>query len=766
MAATAPQTAAPQTQSQRGQTPQPQGAQGQAQSGQNDALTQSVKGMNYDQGRQAVKPMTMDTPTTPAERQMVLDDVRGGETDENKLTDHVFEDRHQQSIQCEPGSPEEAEWLSIRDKLVRPVLTANKAQAKSAAGDAGKPNANAAPADPAGGDAATPATAPATPAADPAADAKAAADKAALIKNGVKSTGTYDYKPDGHDIRQVVRAGSASEMSNNKLKSPAVLNDPSKLGTPLQFPEGTPPPAGATVSKGAARVAGGAPLNVLDFDSTTKYAKVDMLGGQYWIETSKIKFGTAKLQPPFEAAGMRTAGDGANKVAIFNLEGRQVFVSCDKGIQPFDLTYASAIPGQTDPTSAYKNGKDSAAAAHAYNDKNNPGALKDSKALAAANLIASAKGNTYGEDGKPDGGKVDDLCVTIATKKVSDKLTLQQVATFGGKRVWLATSNVKTKGSDWSRFSLEKKSGGLTFVKSRNPDIVGKEQTDYPITAETAALIQSQQKAGLDAVVAGMAKTPKQEELVKKADAFAANPALGKGLRTLGVPASAMSEDGETLNMDLVDRLSKFYQFCQYAQIVTGDAARVVSGIRGRVTAHKMSVAWMLNPQSKGLEGDAKQLGFANDIVAINGVDPSGSETWATPAQVAAFQGALGKLNDEATKAEGMATIQATIEEIRTAKGKIVDGNGKEHYRQGAQAIEGFPTSNKEARRPNQANYSVSKHCGGEAIDITFPYVMNYFDPIIDACALKFGLYRPVKASGSSPEHWHYERIGGSAPKE
>jgi hypothetical protein len=81
---------------------------------------------------------------------------------------------------------------------------------------------------------------------------------------------------------------------------------------------------------------------------------------------------------------------------------------------------------------------------------------------------------------------------------------------------------------------------------------------------------------------------------------------------------------------------------------------------------------------------------------------------------------------------------------------------------QDAQAAEGYPRSENEGdRRPNTNDKTgISNHCGGEAIDVTFPFVFNYYDPIIDAVALYFGLYRPVKDSRRSPEHWHYERVG------
>ena len=77
-------------------------------------------------------------------------------------------------------------------------------------------------------------------------------------------------------------------------------------------------------------------------------------------------------------------------------------------------------------------------------------------------------------------------------------------------------------------------------------------------------------------------------------------------------------------------------------------------------------------------------------------------------------------------------------------------------------AAEGFPKSEVETRRrPNTYDtIGISNHCGGEAIDVTFPFKFNYYDPIVDALAAYFGLYRPVKDSRRSPEHWHYERLG------
>ena len=62
--------------------------------------------------------------------------------------------------------------------------------------------------------------------------------------------------------------------------------------------------------------------------------------------------------------------------------------------------------------------------------------------------------------------------------------------------------------------------------------------------------------------------------------------------------------------------------------------------------------------------------------------------------------------------------------------------------------------------KPTSSSREPSAALPPKAIDVTFPFVFNYYDPIIDAIAMFFGLYRPVKDSKTSPEHWHYERVG------
>lgn len=46
-------------------------------------------------------------------------------------------------------------------------------------------------------------------------------------------------------------------------------------------------------------------------------------------------------------------------------------------------------------------------------------------------------------------------------------------------------------------------------------------------------------------------------------------------------------------------------------------------------------------------------------------------------------------------------------------------------------------------------------------MDLSYAWVLsNAYDPMIDLLAACFGLWRPVKDSQSSPEYWHFEKIG------
>lgn len=97
------------------------------------------------------------------------------------------------------------------------------------------------------------------------------------------------------------------------------------------------------------------------------------------------------------------------------------------------------------------------------------------------------------------------------------------------------------------------------------------------------------------------------------------------------------------------------------------------------------------------------------------------------------------------------ATIGAIVADIRARFG--VKG-----VSQDAPALEGYPDDSPE-RFPNLTPVTQTRHLTGDAGDIHYDFEFNYFDPVVDALALVFGLRRAA-ISGSVPEHWHYQAVG------
>jgi hypothetical protein len=77
---------------------------------------------------------------------------------------------------------------------------------------------------------------------------------------------------------------------------------------------------------------------------------------------------------------------------------------------------------------------------------------------------------------------------------------------------------------------------------------------------------------------------------------------------------------------------------------------------------------------------------------------------------------------------------------------------------QEAPALEGYPKDAPE-RYPNILDVEMTHHLSGDAADIHFDYKFNYYDPIVDALALVFGLRRAAIGAG---EYWHYQAVGQS----
>jgi hypothetical protein len=254
----------------------------------------------------------------------------------------------------------------------------------------------------------------------------------------------------------------------------------------------------------------------------------------------------------------------------------------------------------------------------------------------------------------------------------------------------------------------------------------------------------------VDAMIDKHDFTADQDQIITAARAFASapvplTPAQDK-LAVIDWGKSQLTLDGVSLNDDLKARLVRYVRFLAWAGLVTGPTT-IGSVMRSPQAAHKLSVAWMFNLGANTAGGstlhraDNRQKLVAN-VTAHGGADPDGNQ-WLSDATVDALK---TKKDDD----------PALFDYIKTTAAP----EANKLQVQPAIAAEGYKTTDK--RHPNVlGGASVSNHLLGEAVDMFPPFVFsNKFDPVIDAIAAYFGLWRAVKDNSSSPEHWHYERLG------
>lgn len=257
-------------------------------------------------------------------------------------------------------------------------------------------------------------------------------------------------------------------------------------------------------------------------------------------------------------------------------------------------------------------------------------------------------------------------------------------------------------------------------------------------------------RASVDALVDKTEFTEDQAQIVAAACEFATAPRpltpVQEQHAAIDWSKAQITLDGVTLNADLQARIERYVRFLAWANLVTGPTP-IGSVMRSPATAHKLSVAWMFNlvknqSASTSLHHAANRQKLVANVTANGGTDKDGT-TWLSEATVEALK---AKKDDD----------DALYDYIKTTAAP--EANKVQH--QPAVAAEGYKTADK--RHPNIAPGTfVSNHLLGEAVDMKPPFIFsNKFDPLIDAIALHFGLWRAVKDDSSSPEHWHYERVG------
>ena len=274
---------------------------------------------------------------------------------------------------------------------------------------------------------------------------------------------------------------------------------------------------------------------------------------------------------------------------------------------------------------------------------------------------------------------------------------------------------------------------------------------DQYTNATFRAAIADQYSAQVVALLEGKEGfTEKQGELFTEAQAFLTDGTAQAGVsNTLTIAANDRNLEGNALNEDLIKRITLFHKFLVHKELVFGSTVSASDGVRSAAEAHKWSTAYEIR-QGNIPYSSLKALTDGKDVDQnqwyVASEDDVFKEVPLTPEELAAQTGS----NDVTAQ-----TTKTVIDEAATMENLKVRAAT---FWAGAQAAEGYSSSSAE-RKPNRSGVNISNHVSGNAMDITIPFKLNYFDPVIDGLALIFGLFRAVK-DASSAEHWHYERVG------
>ena len=268
-----------------------------------------------------------------------------------------------------------------------------------------------------------------------------------------------------------------------------------------------------------------------------------------------------------------------------------------------------------------------------------------------------------------------------------------------------------------------------------------------------AALEAIYSKAVVDLLAAKKGFSKQQQTLFETARKFLTDGALqAQYPDVVQYNALDLAREGNTLNADLRQRLDVFYKFLQYQKLIFSGKVTASDGVRSASEAHRWSTAYNIRMGNIGLSR-LQQLTGGKDKDGNLWYNPTTDDVFKDVALSAAeVQAELEK--QKADPNYKIKTTKKVLDETATMVNIVARATG---YWDGALAAEGYP-GNDERRLPNLTTVGVSNHITGNAVDITFPFTFNYFDPVIDALAAIFGLFRAVREGGE--EYWHYERLG------
>jgi hypothetical protein len=315
------------------------------------------------------------------------------------------------------------------------------------------------------------------------------------------------------------------------------------------------------------------------------------------------------------------------------------------------------------------------------------------------------------------------------------------------------------EASELRKYTIKQVGGAYYFYGGREPNQLDDERDVYLIVPQVIDLLKTRQADAIKAIIGDKKLSEPQKDLLGRADTFLGDASLHGKYKNFEMNSFLENDTGEKVSHDLIDRVNLMYKYFQHAGLVVyGNLASTKSGkdqdgvnfsgtIRHRTNSHRMATSYYM--YSKVGADTGKRKTFIDNLRAVSGDDGKDNVgyRWAEPAWMK--QAAEGDVDgawtlmDQARK-DGLLPFEGPT----SSKGAQTDP-----------AAEGFPKDDPLARYmpiPAGEAPGVSRHCGGEAIDISFPFVMNAYDPIIDLIGMKFGLYRPVRSS----EDWHWERLG------
>lgn len=325
-------------------------------------------------------------------------------------------------------------------------------------------------------------------------------------------------------------------------------------------------------------------------------------------------------------------------------------------------------------------------------------------------------------------------------KRLDDRVAADAAQVFEGDE--------KTRSTALSTMSAEQVTERAGDKKTRRGKYKGDQLTrvefdkEHEVSVSTLkGLKTGDYAANVEALVAEKSEhmNLSQKALIAKAKEFLSKEPKPSGARAafaeLDVPANMAASPDLSLDGDLIARMKRFTRFAAWAGLI-GAKPKVNDGVRSPANAHKLSTRYMFT-SGIGLGGSGNRKVVADWAIAHNG--KADDQQWIPTDLVAELKAANG--DDAVYKT-------VLIDKVKTRITQQVD-----------QAAEGYPEGEK--RMPNVRPTGISLHCSGQAMDVSYAWVFsNSYDPMIDLLAAYFGLWRPVKDSKSSPEYWHYEKLG------